>query len=99
MTMTNEQLSEAVKELEQCFSAWDSGVRVVGNVEAGVALQVIRQLWAERDQHRAVMAQAREALASIAYRPLCGDTATYFCGVEMQNDAKQALAALESMGV
>lgn len=49
MTMTNEQLSEAVKELEQCFSAWDSGVRVVGNVEAGVALQVIRQLWAERE--------------------------------------------------
>lgn len=59
MTMTNEQLSEAVKELEQCFSAWDSGVRVVGNVEAGVALQVIRQLWAEREQQRAVMAQAK----------------------------------------
>lgn len=61
MTMTNDELAAAVKELEQCFSAWDSGVRVVGNVEAGVALQVIRQLWAERERQRAVMAQANRA--------------------------------------
>lgn len=33
-----------------------------------------------------------EALKSIAYRPLGGDTATYLCGVNMQNTAKQALA-------
>lgn len=35
-----------------------------------------------------------EALRSIAYRPLGGDTETYFCGVDMQNTAKQALSKL-----
>lgn len=35
-----------------------------------------------------------EALRSIAYRPLGGDTETYFCGVNMQNTAKQALLKL-----
>lgn len=32
-----------------------------------------------------------EALKRIAYHPLGGDTATYFCGVHMQNMAKEAL--------
>lgn len=35
-----------------------------------------------------------EALRRLAYMPLGGDTATYFCGVNMQNIAKQALAQL-----
>lgn len=37
-----------------------------------------------------------EALRRIAYWPLGGDAATYFCGVNMQNIAKEALATHET---
>lgn len=58
-------------------------------------------LWNVRTYTQAILTlqtllnQAGEALKAIAYRPLGGDTETYFCGVNMQNEAKKALAAIK----
>jgi len=38
-----------------------------------------------------------DALKSVAYRPIGGDTETYFCAVNIQNTAKAALAKAEEL--
>lgn len=39
--------------------------------------------------------QVRDALASIAYRPLGGKTEDYLCSARIQTDAREALATLD----
>ncbi|MFN7640488.1 MAG: hypothetical protein ACK5PR_01935 [bacterium] len=53
MTMTNDELAEAVARFNKTPS----------NVEAAdLADEIIRQLWAEREGQRAAMVKAKEAL-------------------------------------
>ena len=54
MTMTNEQLEEAVARLTT-----KNFVAVVRGKDIDDMQSIIRQLWAEREKQRAVMAQAK----------------------------------------
>lgn len=54
---------------------------------------IINQTLTHEREHAEMLA---EALRRIAYCPLGGDAATYFCGVNMQNIAKEALATHET---
>lgn len=134
MTMTNEELAEAValifeKDAKRTQGEWKTlgEWAVVGRIEtiadlyqthfdcarlgrvadnaafiatAPLMAQVIRQIWAEREGQRAVMAQAKEALR-------VQDADLVWDGNNPKNSTrknkklvvKAALAALESVGV
>ena len=81
MTMTNEELAEAVARLN----------KLQATSKITEMYLVMRQLWEEREQHRAAMAQAKEAL--IGWESRNGGMHT------RSDDGRKALAALESMGV
>ena len=85
IVLTEEQLAEVMNNLEQWFDKFEPEVRLYGNV----ALQAIRQLWAERERQRAVMAQAKEAI-------LCMRIGKFFI---TPHSGEDVIAALESMGV
>jgi len=66
MTMTNEQLEEAVARIFE-----EDAKRTQGGWRTPLMVRIIRQLWAEREQQRAAMEQKKRGRDADPFDDFC----------------------------